>query len=290
MIVSGSEILFGMCLCKRFIAFCLLSVAVLAVMAVSRADETEKKREEKSPAEIAAATQKRMESMALYFKGQRIFENQCAPCHGATGKGNGPWSTTLENKPRNFRSGIFKFRTTPYGKLPSDDDLRRTIRSGISGTAMPTFQKLPDSDLDAIVVYVQTFSRRWRDASLYAAPMEIPKVPDWFRETEKSAVEIEEGAVLFAQMCASCHGPKGKGDGLAAKSLKDVWEQPIVPADLSQPHHKSGDAPTDLFRTIATGLDGTPMIGFHGTLKPEQIWGLVAYIQSLEVESAAENP
>ena len=154
---------------------------------------------------------------------------------------------------------------------------------------MPTFQEMSDSELDAIVVYVQTFSRRWRDEKLYAKPMEIPKSPDWIKSDELCIPFVEKGSLLFSQMCASCHGAKGKGDGLAAKSLKDVWENPIVPADLSQPHHKSGDEPEDLFRTIATGLDGTPMIGFYGTLKAEQIWCLVAYIRSLEVAEGGQK-
>ena len=62
----------------------------------------------------------------------------------------------------------------------------------------------------------------------------------------------------------------------------DVWEHPIVPANLGLPHHKSGDSMDRLFRTIALGLDGTPMVGFRGTLQDDQIWNLVAYIKSLE--------
>jgi mono/diheme cytochrome c family protein len=89
--------------------------------------------------------------------------------------------------------------------------------------------------------------------------------------------------------CASCHGPDGKGDGPAAKGLIDVWKNPIAPADLSRKHHKSGDAPSDLYRSIATGLDGTPMLGFASTLKEAEIWDLVAFIKSIEsVEEVVE--
>ena len=187
----------------------------------------------------------------------------------------------MTNKPRNLRSGIFKFRTTPYGKLPSDDDLRRTIRSGIFGTAMPAFSKMSDAEMDGIVVFVQNLSRRWRDEALYSKPIVMPGPPDWIGDKAESTVQIKAGRTLFAKMCASCHGEEGKGDGLASKGLVDAWEHPIVPADLTQKHHKSGDAPEDLYRTIATGLDGTPMVGFHGTLEPQQIWELVAFIRSL---------
>lgn len=83
----------------------------------------------------------------------------------------------MTNKPRNLRSGIFKFRTTPYGKLPSDDDLRRTIREGIAGTAMPTFAKMNERELEGIVTYVQSLSRRWRDENNYAVPITLPEKP-----------------------------------------------------------------------------------------------------------------
>jgi mono/diheme cytochrome c family protein len=263
---------------------CLTLAFFLLVSPGSRADD------EKSRKKISDATRLRIESMSLYFKGQRTFESQCAPCHGGSGKGNGPWAITLENKPRNFRTGVFKFRTTPYGKLPSDDDLRRTIRSGISGTAMPTFQKLTNAELDAVVAYIQNFSRRWRDETQYGIAIVIPTAPKWLLDDAKQKTESDKGAPLFSLMCASCHGVQGKGDGLAGKELMDIWERPIAPADLTQPHHKSGDAPTDLYRTIATGLDGTPMIGLHGTLKTEQIWSLVAFIQSIEKKLEPRKP
>ncbi len=83
---------------------------------------------------------------------------------------------------------------------------------------------------------------------------------------------------------SSCQGEKGKGDGPASAGLIDIWDHQIIPADLSGSHHKSGDRPEDLFRTIATGLNGTPMIGFHGLMGEESIWELVAFIQWLSAD------
>ena len=91
-----------------------------------------------------------------------------------------------------------------------------------------------------------------------------------------------KGKEKFVQLCASCHGPEGKGDGPAAAALINIWKNPLTTADLNEAHHKSGDKPTDLYRTIATGLDGTPMTAFSATLKPEEIWSLVAYIKRIE--------
>ncbi|MCB1211458.1 MAG: cytochrome c, partial [Verrucomicrobiales bacterium] len=189
--------------------------------------------------------------MDTYLQGRQIFESQCAPCHGRTGRGDGEWAEGVTTKPRNFRKGIFKYRTTPMGFLPTTDDLLRTIRNGVSGTMMPTFNKLPDDDLRAAIAYVRGFSRKWDRAENFTDPIPPPPIPDWFSETEKRKVHAATGATTFQQFCFVCHGNGGKGDGPGSKGLLDVWENPIVPADLTQEHHHSGDSPADLFRTIS---------------------------------------
>lgn len=233
----------------------------------------------------AKADKDREFNMHDYLQGRHVYQRQCIECHGRTGRGDGPWSEDLTDRPRNFRVGVFKFRTTPMGFLPTDDDLHRTIRSGVSGTAMPAFKKLSDRDVDALIAYIQGLSKRWDNDDLYTKPMEIPDLPKWMFKAEERAQHIENAKPLFAQLCASCHGPEGKGDGpAAAEGLVDVWENKIKPADLTKEHHKSGDSSKDLFRTIALGLDGTPMVGFSPALKQEQIWGLVAFVRDSEQE------
>lgn len=265
--------------------FLLLTVLLISLLPPGVAQEEVPPAPELKVAEIAHRTLERLRNRELYFRGKRIFARQCVHCHGARGQGDGQWAATMTNKPRNLRSGIFKFRTTPCGKLPTDADLRRTIRTGISGTAMPTFSKMSAAELDAVVAYVQSLSRRWKDEKSYALPLTLPPPPAWLNNEEQSQSHIAKARVLFTQLCSSCHGEKGKGDGRAAAGLIDAWKHPIVPADLAQPHHKSGDRPIDLFRTIAAGLDGTPMVGFHESLTEEQIWQLVAYIVSLSRNS-----
>ncbi|MDF1657595.1 MAG: cytochrome c [Verrucomicrobiales bacterium] len=216
-----------------------------------------------------------------YLKGRYLFQKQCTICHGATGRGDGPWAAELSDKPRNFRTGVFKFRTTPFGTLPTEDDLRRTIRSGISGTAMPFFKDFSDDDVDALVVFIQSMSRNWKKDELRAEPLDLPAVPGWFHDIEATRRHNERGAETFAMHCAVCHGSKGDGDGPGAVGLVDIWEEVSKPAQLSAAHHKSGDAPADLYRSIATGLNGTPMIGYVELLEEGDIWNLVSFIQSL---------
>lgn len=230
--------------------------------------------------ETTDAEEKRRQ-LHYYLKGRYLYQKKCTTCHGRTGRGDGPWAAELEDRPRNFRTGLFKFRTTPYGALPTGDDLRRTIRSGISGTAMPFFANLTEEEVSALIVYLQTLSRAWDEEDLQREPLELPEAPAWFGRPDERREHGERGRPLFATHCASCHGAEGRGDGPAGRALVDAWEHAIVPADLSAEHHKSGDAPADLYRSIATGLNGTPMVGFAETLEADQIWDLVAYIGSL---------
>ncbi|MFC7339002.1 c-type cytochrome [Haloferula chungangensis] len=228
--------------------------------------------------------------LRTFFQGMKIYESQCLPCHGEKGRGDGPWAEGLAPKPRDFRSGIFKFRSTPYGKLPTNDDLRRTITVGISGTAMPSFKSMSEDDINAVIHYVRSFSVRWNKEEHRAEPLTLPKTPEWFSNEEELARRAKSGAGRFAQLCAVCHGAEGKGNGAAAKGLVDAWSQPVPPADLTAAHHKSGNAPADLYRTIATGLDGTPMLGFAEILKEDEIWELIAYIKSKEIPEAQGGP
>ncbi len=211
---------------------------------------------------------------ARYMEGKYIFERNCIVCHGARGDGAGEMAPTLSPRPRSFREGMFKFRTTPFGTLPTDDDLHHTIKHGLSGTAMGMFSQLSDSDVSAVAEYVKSFSRRWRKAENYAQPMEFPEPPVWLKET----AHAEKGKALFTMHCAACHGPTADGQGPAVPTLKDIWNLPAKPSDLRQPHLRCGDRPQDIYRALATGLNGTPMVSFEAVLTPEQRWDIIAWI------------
>ncbi len=222
----------------------------------------------------------------LFFEGREVYQSQCVHCHGRSGKGDGPWAADFtKNWPRNFRSGVFKFRTTPMGMLPTDEDLVRTIRSGVSGTAMPAFRELRDDKLEAVIAYIKSFSKHWKDPERVAESVELPQPPDWMQKLASYEAHAQAGETLFAIHCAACHGAEGKGNGSAAVGLMDIWEHQIQPADLTAAHYKSGDRSEDWYRTIALGLDGTPMVGFHGMLSEAQIWDVIAFVRSLRAAS-----
>ena len=70
-------------------------------------------------------------------RGKAVYDQHCAECHGATGHGDGPAAPFLTPRPRDFTAGRYKLRTTESGSVPTDDDLARSVREGLPGSAMP---------------------------------------------------------------------------------------------------------------------------------------------------------
>jgi len=220
---------------------------------------------------------------AKVYQGHDVFQRNCVVCHGERGDGNGEMAKNLPIKPRSFREGWFKFRSTPYDKLPTDDDLRRTIQGGLSGTAMGAFHTLRTEELDAVIVYVKTFSSRWRKQENYEVAKSFPHEPAWFGRKNDLRTHAERGRAVFAATCAACHGAQGDGTGPSAQGLKDNWGHAVKPADLRSPHLRCGDGPADIFRILSTGMSGTPMMSFAEALTEDQRWDVAAYILSLRI-------
>lgn len=217
----------------------------------------------------------------LFAAGRFVYQKNCQVCHGRFGEGDGELVREWEVLPRNFAQARFKYRSTPSGKLPTNADLERTIRRGISGSAMPIFQHLRDEEVRAVIEYLKSFSRSWKDPANHAEPVPLSQRPGWFADEMERPKQAAAGRKLFGNLCASCHGTGGAGDGFSAMTLVDADERPIKPANLSQPL-RSGPDPEDVYRTIMTGITGTPMLGFNGTLSDEQVWQLAAYVLSLQ--------
>lgn len=90
-----------------------------------------------------------------------LYREHCAHCHGISGDGNGPTAITLDPYPRDFRNGVFKFKSTTGKARPSDDDLMRILNDGVHGTAMPSFRfVLTEEEKKALIEYVKYLSIR----------------------------------------------------------------------------------------------------------------------------------
>jgi cytochrome c oxidase cbb3-type subunit 2 len=57
---------------------------------------------------------------------------------------------------------------------------------------------------------------------------------------------------------------------------------PIAATDLTRPERfKTGSRPEDVYRTLMTGLTGTPMPSYGDSLEPDQAWDIAYYVLSL---------
>lgn len=80
-----------------------------------------------------------------------------------------------------------------------------------------------------------------------------------------------EPAALYAQNCARCHGPDGKGIAALRESLPAL-------RDLTAPDVKARSS-AELERVIMTGRNQMPSFG--GQLSPPKIQAVVGYVREL---------
>ena len=209
--------------------------------------------------------------------GKTLYLKYCVQCHGEKGDGEGYATPHLYPRPRNFTTGKFKVRTTPSGALPTHQDLVNIIRRGMPYTSMPAWPNLTDQEVSDLAYYTKTFSPDFAVAENVPKPLELPSAPASTNET------IELGKKLYEENgCLKCHGALGRGDGPSAPTLIDDLGQPIRAADLSQNWtFRGGSSREEIFKTMTTGLNGTPMPSFEEALTPEQRWAISDFIFSL---------
>jgi mono/diheme cytochrome c family protein len=192
-----------------------------------------------------------------------LFREHCVHCHGITGDALGPTAAFLNPYPRDYRPGVFKFKSTERADKPTHPDLVRILKQGIPGTSMPSFALLSETQIDALAEYVKYLSIRGEtELALMRAYFELDddaqgKLPETkaflvdemltpVAEKWKAAAgariavpempadidlkeSIAKGRELFygdKANCVKCHGPTGLGDGQA--NDYDDWNKAIV--------------------------------------------------------------
>jgi len=234
--------------------------------------------------------------------GIRLYAQHCSRCHGLRGTADGATSPYLDPPARRFGEEKFMLSSTENG-MPTDADLDYVLRHGIAGTAMPPFDYLTAAERKALAAHIRWLTRTGVYARLYQRakkqePDDIPDVAELSTTAARQSVpgpavevsdspppptpeSIARGGQMFTKTCATCHGPKGAGDGPQVKDMKNEYGRPTRPRDLARGVFKGGGEPERLYVRIANGMPGSAMPGSKATLKPDEIWDLVYFVRSL---------
>jgi mono/diheme cytochrome c family protein len=215
--------------------------------------------------------------------GKMLYLKYCSQCHGEKGDGEGYATPHLSPRPRNFTTGKFKIRSTPNGALPTHQDLVNVIRRGMPYTSMPAWPTLSDQEVSDLAYFITSFSADFSNRENVPQPVQFGSAPAATQQT------VELGKKLYEETgCLKCHGNLGRGDGPSAPTLVDELGQPIRAANLAQRWtFRGGSSREDIFRTMSTGFNGTPMPSFVDSLSTEQRWAITDFIASL---SASDGP
>ena len=196
--------------------------------------------------ELQTDSDRKKGSAEQRLRGRKVFEAQCAGCHGLQGLGDGEAAASLDTPPRNLADGDWL-----SGR--SDDQLRRTISQGVPHTAMPGFyEELTGVEMDSVVAYL----RQLAGVQQHPNPL-----VGWAQDA-------------YRAYCASCHGVDGDGDGIASGRIDPV------PRSFRNPAWMAGQTDAKLQEAVRSGRPGTAMPPFGAILSDAEIARLVEYIRA----------
>ena len=166
------------------------------------------------------------------------------------------------------------------GRLVAADEYQEAV--GFLAGARRTADELSGADAPAIRAQLDTLAAAVRDT---VAPEQLARLHRRFMAAlgEAAALDMPGGALdlaggraVYEARCASCHGTRGLGDGPAAAGIR-----PAPPA-IGDAGTMRGVTPAQFYRVISTGVAGTAMPSWGGTLTPQQRWNVVGYVLSLQ--------
>jgi mono/diheme cytochrome c family protein len=150
---------------RSFFAICVLIALIVAFATATAAYATPADQTPPRPPQPAA--------------GRQLYAQNCAPCHGPTGKGDGP--------------------TAPGLSVPATVFADYNVVAGLSFTEMFSVTKN-----GRMARMMPPWGSRLNDQQIWDAVGYA-----WTLHT--SAAEVAMGRAIYDQQCAECHGPDGKG-------------------------------------------------------------------------------
>ena len=119
------------------------------------------------------------------------------------------------------------------------------------------------------------------ERTLAEPPMKVAQPVEFeILNQDANIADLERGRSYYAQLCLSCHGGSGRGDGEWA------WRMTPQPADLAGERTRQR-SDEHLLAAIRDGIEGTAMRGWDDRLSDIQIRQVLGFVRHLgRVESA----
>jgi mono/diheme cytochrome c family protein len=182
--------------------------------------------------------------------GAKLYGQECSPCHGTRGMGDGPQAAQL---------------AVPVAPLGISDSSRQStpaewytlVTQGNLEKFMPPFANLTDRQRWDVVAYAMSLS--------------------------SSDELITQGKALFKENCISCHGQTGKGNGPDGSNLS------TQPVDLTDQSLMAQTSPYSLYQAISSGV-APDMPAYTSTLDENERWALTYYLRTLTFALPVASP
>ncbi|MBU2610097.1 MAG: c-type cytochrome [Chloroflexi bacterium] len=182
------------------------------------------------------------------LRGEAIFAEECAACHGEKGLGNGTQAAGLPVP-------VAAIGLAAISRQSSPSEWYTVVTQGRPDRSMPPFaSRLSNQERWDVLAYVFSLSA--------------------------TADDVARGALIYADKCAACHGLKGRGDGPQAAALSRA------PANFTDQNWMSKATGIGLYRAISEGV-APKMPGFSTELSEADRVALVAYLRSLTFDLSA---
>lgn len=198
-----------------------------------------------------AGTSKPMDKQKLSLEvGRRIYDKECAFCHGLMGHADTDVARVLRPPPRKFSDPIEMARV-------DDGRMYAAIKLGVPGTAMASWASLmsPVEIID-VMRYIRTLQEP------------LPEV------LTAERLDVTVGGNIYQRYCMTCHGVNGDADTPIG--------QVLVPPPRNFTDRKAMASLSDrqMTASIMQGKPGTAMAPWGGILNPYDIQRVIRYIRT----------
>jgi mono/diheme cytochrome c family protein len=172
-------------------------------------------------------------------QGNTLWIDNCAGCHGESGRGDGPAAQWLIPMPTNLAQRDY-----------SDKRIADILWNGVHGTSMSAWRDQSSENLSSLAAVVRNFGPQQDVDGV------LPSL-------------IEAGEYVYVTHCAECHGDNGDGNGFAAKEL------PIMPSDFRGERPTLEES----IRILQNGIEGTSMAPWTDRLSEDEIVAVSHFVR-----------